>query len=295
MGRRNLISSIIAASGLSIALIALAGCAEQVTNPPVAGEVPTVFRPALQTEPPVEPREWAVRLRMFSIEVPVGMSSRSELIWSHLDEEPIQAGRTGVLAANGFRVGTAGRQAWPQLANILSEMTGQQLNELILTFPPGKVIPVTLKQDQPSRTIFIYYQDRTADGQDYPPGDNLLAIAVTINHDDPSKVVLTATPQIRLTEPEVTIVKSPYGAYSKKTEQPIISFRSLTFQITLPSQDIIVIGPGAESSRTTSVAYNFLVSGKQGIEFERILVLVPETWALTEQEAPAAAGAANGD
>ena len=104
MRRRNLTSRIIAASVLSIALITLEGCAAQVAPTPIDGQVPTVFRPKPQTEPPVELREWAVRLRLFSVEVPVGMSSRSDLIWSYLDEEPIQAGRTGVLAANGFRL-----------------------------------------------------------------------------------------------------------------------------------------------------------------------------------------------
>lgn len=286
---------IVAAAAMLTFLIALAGCGAQVAPPPIDLDVPTAFRPTFQTEPPVEPRQWAVRLRMFSIEVPVGMSSRSELIWSYLDEEPIQASRTGVLAANGFRVGTAGRQAWPQLANILSEMTGQQLNELIMNIPPGKVIPVTLKKDQPSQTIFIYSQDRTAVGQDYPPGDYLLAIAVTINHDDPSKVVLTATPQIRSSQPRVKLAKIPAGGYSRKRDAPIIAFRNLTFQITLPSRDIIVIGPGSESSRTTSAAYNFLVAHRKGMEFERILVLVPQTWALAEQEAHAAARSGNGN
>ncbi len=295
MGSGKLINRIVKLAAIVAVAGSLVSCNTQPAPSPIDSDVPTAFRPTLRTDAGIEPRLWAVRLRIFSIEVPVGMSSRSEQIWSYLDEEPIQAGRLGVLAANGFRVGTASRQAWPQLANILSEMTGQQLNEIILTVPPGKIIPVTLKQNQPSQTIFIYSQDRTVEGQDYPPGDNLLAIAVTVNRDDPSMVILTATPQIRSSQSKVKIRKSSKGGFTKKRQSSIIPFRQLTFQATLPSKDVIIIGPGSESSRTTSLAYNFLISPRKGVEFERLLVLVPETWTPANQKARAAGSGGNAD
>ena len=46
-----------------------------------------------------------IRMRMATVEVPVGTASGSEEIWSYLDEEPVSAFSQGALGRNGFRVG----------------------------------------------------------------------------------------------------------------------------------------------------------------------------------------------
>ena len=47
----------------------------------------------------------------------------------------------------------------------------------------------------------------------------------------------------------------------------------------MPAKGFLVIGPGANARNPTSVGYHFLVKKRQGMEFETLLVLVPEVFA----------------
>ncbi len=51
--------------------------------------------------------------------------------------------------------------------------------------------------ESPRVSVFLYHEDQTLSGSDYPPGDNLLSFTGTLNEDDPSTVLLTGMPQIR--------------------------------------------------------------------------------------------------
>ena len=59
----------------------------------------------------------------------------------------------------------------------------------------------------------------------------------------------------------------------------IFSLTPLTFQVSVPSKDFLVIGPGPECGRRSSVGHHFLVSDRDGVEFETLLVLKPEAFA----------------
>ncbi len=219
-----------------------------------------------------------VRLQLASIEVPVGTASNSEEIWSYLDEEAVRRISMRSLSSNGLRIGRGHQESWPDLAKILRRMTGRKLQESNMITVPGKVVPITLKSSQPMQTIFLIRQDRTLQGFDCPPGDNLLAIACTLDEDDPSKVLITGVPQIRAIRHKTRFVK-PKGRLMMIHSPNIYSLTPLTFQVVVPSKDFLVLGPGAGSDRLSSVGHHFFIKQKDGVQFETILVLKPEVFA----------------
>jgi hypothetical protein len=216
-----------------------------------------------------------VRLKLVTIEVPVGQASGSEEIWSYLDEEPVRTSHPSMLGRNGLRAGVGKRSSWPDLAKVITKLTGSVPRQNMAVALPGNPLPIVLRDRQGEQSIFVFHEDRTLSGSDYPPGDNVLAVACTLDQDDRGRVFVSAVPQIRSTHRRSQYVLSEAGA-TVSVQPDCFPFASLTFQASLTSGDFIILGPGAQSRRTTSVGHRFLVREKEGVEFETLIVMAPE-------------------
>lgn len=248
---------------------------------------PFISRPAGSADPARPPQAYlVVRLRLVTVEVPVGMASGSEEIWSYLEEEPVRSIGPAGLGRNGIRVGLGRQDNWQDLARILKRLTGQSPKQNLVVAMPGQPLPIVLKENQAEQTIFLFHDDRTLRGADYPQAsDNVLAIVCTLDEDDSSKVLVTMTPQVRSIRAQTRFVVTSEGPRIV-AEPEVSSFTQLTCQAMVPSQDFLVIGPGAYSQRPTSLGHHFLVKKKQGMEFETLLVLIPEVFAAPARETP---------
>jgi len=219
-----------------------------------------------------------VRLHMVSIEVPVGTVSDSEELWSYVDEEAVRQVRTPALGLNGLRIGLGRNDSWPDLAEVLKRMTGRRCEESTMIALPGNPVHIVLKSAQPAQTLFAFRKDLSLEGDDYPPGDNLLTIVCTLNRDDPSKLLLTGLPQIRTSRRKSRYVNRN-GKIMLVSKPSVYSLTSLTFQAVVPSNDFLLIGPGGQSGRPSSIGHAFFVKDKEGVEFETVLILRPEVFA----------------
>ena len=229
-----------------------------------------------------------IKVRLVTIQVPVGTASDSEELWSCLNEEAVDLSRSGGLGVNGFRIGLAPREGWGELSGLLKRMTGRRQVEHLLRSLPGNPLHITIKQHQPIQTVFLFHEDRTLSGSDYPPGDNLLTIVCTFDEDDPNRVIVAGCPQIRSTRHTSHIVRRR-GKIARTSRRVIFPFLPLAFRLTIQSGDLIVIGPGPGALRPSSVGHHFLVDGNGGIESETVLVLIPEVELAPVKHVPAAA------
>jgi len=217
----------------------------------------------------------AIRLSLYSIEVPAGMVSGSEDVWSYLNEEAVGVETLTALGLNGLRVGLGQQSDWPYLAKLFRKLTGRKLTEGASTLRPGQVTQITLNVESPAKTLFIYQRDRTMYGSDFPVGDYLLAVSCTLDEDDPRKTLLTALPQMRtsqvftrrkITDDKVQVVSAP----------DLTSFKSVMFRLSIPDDGFIVIGPGSQSRRKSSLGSVMLRREKKGLPFENVLILSAE-------------------
>ncbi len=219
-----------------------------------------------------------VRLRMVAIELPIGTVSDSEELWSYLNEEVIKPRFTAGLTRNGIRMGIGKYESWKDIASLLNRMTGQQVKETSMMCLPGNPVSVIIRQDEPERIIFAANEDGTISGADYPEGDYIFTFNFTLNGDDPSQLMVTGSPVIRSKYRETNIIKT-FGK-PMVVQQPIIySFPSLTVQFPIASRDFLLLGPGIESRRNSSVGHHFLVKQREGIELETVVVIMPEVFA----------------
>lgn len=268
---------------LAVLLLATLGCEEQVEpgrpsrpttrpGPPISMDSPTPFggTSALAGTPQTV---YMIHLRLGTVEVPAGIASGSEELWSHLDEEPISL-RSRVLGLNGFRVGLGRADDWKDIERTLKRMTGQSFKSATIQALAGQPAPVELKSGQSTQLIFTSHEDQTLSGRHFPPGDYLLTLTCTLNEDDPSKVVITAVPQIRTTRRQPRLVED--RGVTKLVHRPITyTLTPMTFQLTVPNNDFLVIGPGIQARRPTSPGHHFLTKTRKGVPFETVVILRP--------------------
>ena len=219
-----------------------------------------------------------VTVELTTVEVPVGTASGSEEVWSYLDEEPIRVLRSANLGRNGLRVGLGLKGSRPDLARVLKRMTGRSPKRQMAAAGPGDPLPIVLKERQDTRTIFTFHDDRTLSGRDYPGGDYLLAVVCTLDEDDSSRILLTAMPQIRTTKRHAGFQIGEKGPTMVIRPQ-VFDFTPLTFQLDVPAEGYLVIGPGVNARNPMSVGHHFLIRKKEGMEFETLLVLSPKVLA----------------
>ena len=226
-----------------------------------------------------------VRISLITVQVPVGSVSNSEQLWSYLDEEPLGARIGSALAHNGVRVGLGRKGAWKDVAGILRRLTGQVIKPTVAITRPGIPVAITLKTRRPAQTIFTFRRDYTLFGRDYPPGDNIVMIAATIDYDDPASVHLTASPMVRTKRRRRKYVKQANG-YAVTYEPTRYRLNGTDFRFRVPAGGFILIGPGREVSRKSSPGYHFLVHEMKGLEFETVVVIAPEVFAAPIKKKP---------
>jgi len=214
-------------------------------------------------------------IRIAFVELPAGMASSSEDIWSYLDEEPIQAARSASFGRNGFRIGRGSAESLPQLMQALQRLTGREVAYKTLVALPGTPTAITVRQGQPGATLFLVNPDRTLSGADYPPGDSLLRLEGSLNPENMSEVLLTGLPQIRSAVAPMRVVETA-GGPKLEAQKELFNFEELRFQLFVSNKGFLVIGPGVMALQPTSLGHYFFIAEREGIAFETVLILIPE-------------------
>jgi hypothetical protein len=252
----------------------LLGCSPPQAPPQPAAAPEPVRPPEAEDRRPAN-RLFLANVRIAVIELPVGAATEKPDLWQGLDENQLQADRAIVLYRNGLRVGTTQAENNAMLAKMFRNLTGRQPYYGLLSTMPGVPMTLTLKQDQPPWTVFTIDPDGRTRGADYPAGNYVLAVSCRLNEDDPSKVLLTVVPQIRS-----RFLKTPMDLLNQdaatRSDWKIFGFEQVSFALTLPAGDIVVIGPSKEARRSSSIGHGFLIGSKDGVPFETVLVLIPE-------------------
>ena len=226
-----------------------------------------------------------VRLRMLTVQLPAGTVSRSEELWSYLNEEPLGARASTGLSLNGIRVGLGDAAAWPDVARLLRTLTGRELYRSLTLIRPGAPMSLILKPSQPAQTLFVFRPDRTLFGRDYPPGDNVLTLDVGVDFDRPASVRIAGTPLIRSSGRRQQYVQTDTG-YTLNSEPDYFSVDGMSFQFTVAPGGFVLIGPGSDCSRASSPGNHFLVHQRKGADYESVLVISPEVFAAPTQTRP---------
>jgi hypothetical protein len=179
-----------------------------------------------------------------------------------------------MLGMNGFRVGLGRQEDWDDIQRTLKKMTGQNYKLVTIQAKAGDVAPVEMQANQPTKLMFITQEDQTLAGEHIFPGDYLLTFTCTLDEDDPSKVMLTVVPQVRSSKLYPKI-EHDHGSSAFVNRPVIKTLQSMAFQLTVPNNDFLIIGPGVLARRPTSPGQAFLTKDRKGVPFETVVLLRP--------------------
>ncbi|MBT3278396.1 MAG: hypothetical protein HN909_03445 [Phycisphaerales bacterium] len=270
--------------------VGLAGCPddwrppwEPQPKPPTPGPKDPDVKFLRDLDPPKaivnDPRlRYMVHMQIVIIEMPANVASGGEALWSHFDETDfLAAGAT--LSRNGMRIGKASAENWSAILKQLEAMKGMEKKVFNLQIHSAMPAPVTIKADNQTQTIFTYRNDQTLRGEDYPPGDNIFTTSCSLDPNDRTTIHLDFLPQIRSTRTEVVFV-TDHGAPRQVSQHKYFPFLPLLTQTKIPSGDFLLVGPGLDARRPTSIGNHFFTMQKKGMPYETMLLIRPRVYRL---------------
>ena len=233
-------------------------------------------------------RPWPlVRLRATAIAFPAGTVTRSEAVWDKLDHKPWTPNVRALLTLNGIRVGMLKSEAWPELAKTFGELKGIRLRSAKLPAYPASPVQVFLNRNDRYRTVFSYRLDETLYGMDYPPGEAMISVQCIVHPTVPSRMTMAVMPLLQASRQKMRYTKSN-GRYNF-TKVPVLSgFPELAWQISLTTNDVVMLGPGRRAERSSSAGSMFFFTDVNGVTFETVLLLAPDVTMVGGPDGPTA-------
>lgn len=249
----------------------LAGCQDKPVDVDLGAGSPTTGSGDITRRPRYV---YGVKIGIWTFRVPLGQLSKNKALWSCLDEERT-ALKSKILGLNGIRVGVGGKGDLEKVDKILKTMMASNYSKSVLQIFNNKSGAIVVGRNMPAQTIFLYSGSKGIAGNDYPPGDNLIRISAAADSSSADKSLLTITPEIRSDKTELQIVRE-HGT-ARLEEVPLrFPFKVVRFQLKMTNGEFIIIAPGVQANRPTSLGHCFLTSLDNKVEFEQLLVLHPE-------------------
>lgn len=215
-----------------------------------------------------------VKVHVAVVEVPMGATSESTILWALLDRRIMAMDEAISLADNGLQIGVGKRADWGRLDDVLTDMSGRQYEPTTIIGAPEAPVPIVVQEHRTGRTVFLVHMDDTLSGLDYPPGQYILSLLFTADPDGRTLTV-TGLPQVQSTRRRPMIVGEE-GSAAMVNRATTYSLYPLTFQMRVTAGDFIVIGASERITRASSAGRAFLARDRNGVPVETILVITPE-------------------
>lgn len=228
--------------------------------------------------------QMAVQFRVMQVQAPLGVFSRSQKIWDHLDEHAVGIEMQMLLQRNGLRLGLGASESWPPVKAILESIERRTVRHLPPSLPNSLSVSLQLTGEPVNQTLFFYRADGSMAGNYYSQATDVLRILWDFSSDNIEQVVVYITPEIRQDQTGVVYKATPLGAAAVPIFEGRV-FSELTGRLVVAPQGYIVLGPGSDVNHTGLLGREFLVNQIDGEPYESILVIVPEVLDLRKQPA----------
>ena len=213
------------------------------------------------------------QVRVAIVEVPAGLSH--DALWDLVDEGAVSQQVSRSLVNNGFRIGLGGPDQWEAVVDALRDLAGRSIHSGMVINAPDRPMVIELKVRQGETTAFAVHPDNTVSGRNLPPGDYVLSFLCSHDPLNPSSITVTGQPQVHGTRRTPRTVGAGQDM-ALVNQQRIIGVNLLTFQMAVPTEGFLVIGPSPAVSRAHSLGGLFLGATREGIPVERVVLLLPE-------------------
>ncbi len=225
-------------------------------------------------EPQVDTTVKILKVHVTVVEVPIGSASESTILWGLLNRQVLAVDEEIALADNGLQIGVGPKEDWSRLEDVLVDLSGLQREPMTITTVPDLPVPIVVAEHTDRQTIFLVHTDDTVSGMDYPPGSYVLSMLFALDPDGRSLTV-TALPQVETTRRRPMIV-TDMGTAAIVNRPTVFNVYPLMFQTRMSKGDFMVIGTSDRAKRSTSIGRAYMVTERDGVPVERVLVITPQ-------------------
>ena len=228
---------------------------------------PADGRDATASTPPV------VRLDVFLLDLPAGTVSTDEAFWRSADESAVGGpAACDALARNGVRAGVVPRDRSAFFSQYFNDHPKRGRRTSYSTGQYGTV-DLDLNQHFAAEDLFVFDPAGRLSGRTYEDGTNSVAMTFEPEPRAADAVRVTLCPTVRSDRRQAryTALNEPTDAAVTTTDRVY----DLSLSVALRNTQFLIVAPGPEAGRRTSVGNRFLLLGDAAARLERVIVVVP--------------------
>ena len=95
----------------------------------------------------------------------------------------------------------------------------------------------------------------------------------------PVSLAITAVPQIRTLRGKVKFVRDGKSdRYSMTRHRQVHSLDSVGCHVSISEKEFLILGPGPEADRDSSVGRSFFIQEQEGLRYQTLLILAPRVF-----------------
>jgi len=214
-----------------------------------------------------------VHLDIYLLDLPPGSVSDNNEFWKRVDEEAMGIGNRDLLEKNGLRAGVAPRSEGAFFTRFFDQLPHHSRRSTMDGLH-AETIQLQMETTFDSQDLFVYHKaEQQPEGRSYENGTNNLMLAFGPTPRDPSAVRITLCPTVHSQRRRMQFNLLNQEHETTANENDRIYDLNLTADV--PQDSFLVITPGADSARRTSVGGCFLIKPDATGRREQAIVIVP--------------------
>jgi hypothetical protein len=241
---------------------------------------PTTQQFTLTANPPVaaDPRDpkptWQalIHLDIYQFDLPLGQISKNEVFWKQVDETRLGADLSHRLYDNGLRCGIVPKSQWSFFRDLVDDKTHPPVHQTIDGFR-SDAVQLQFSRQVDAEDIFFFNTAGEAEGHTYKKCVNVVALSFEPVPRQPGVVHIALCPTIK--QQADRVVYTPLDHEFESSYSKVDRLYEAALHADVPDDSFLIVSPGAQASRTTSIGGSFFIKNDTTEQFEEVLLIVP--------------------
>ena len=235
----------------------------------------TITAQAQPSENPRDPQPQInamVHLDIYLLDMPAGSVSTNSDFWKRVDEDAVGTANEDRQKRNGIRCGIVPRSQSLYFSQFFDHQPHQARRSTVDGLQT-QTIELEMDKQFDQQDLFFFNADNQLEGRSYDNGTNQLALTFGPTPRDPGAVRVTVCPVVRSEKTQMRF--TPLNQEYRTPFQDVDRIYDLGLTADIPGDSFMIIAPGGDSSRQSSIGGRFFIKLEKTEKLEQVIVIVP--------------------